>query len=125
MSRVIQLRVRGLPAHARERLHECFGELVAGREWRGGSPWLADRLSAGVLAQMFFEQAQAEAHVSAHDRPLGAAAFVRIAGDEADALALAFIAREISERCFTRQSRVRGGRPDPPGRRKRPPSRLG
>lgn len=99
MSRVIQLRVRGLDAGARDLMHERFAALVAGREWRDGTPWLADHLSRDLLAQLFFEQAQAEATSLLDQRPLSAAAFVRIAGDEADALALAFIARDISECC--------------------------
>jgi hypothetical protein len=75
-----------------------FAELVAGREWRDGIPWLADRQSRDLLPQLFFDQAQAQARLAGDDRPLSAATFVRIAGDEADALALAFIARDISER---------------------------
>ncbi len=98
MSRVIQLRVRGLDTAARDLMHERFAELVAGRDWRDGTPWLADQHSRDLLAQLFFDQAQAEARAVADQRPLSAAAFVRIAGDEADALALAFIARDISER---------------------------
>jgi hypothetical protein len=98
MSRVIQLRVRDLDIAAREPMHERFAELVAGRDWRDGTPWLADQHSSDLLPQLFFNQAQAEARAAADERPLSAAAFVRIAGDEADALALAFIARDISER---------------------------
>ena len=98
MSRVIQVRVRGLDAGARDLMHERFAELVHGRDWRGGTPWLADQRSPELLAQLFFDQAQAEAPAGFDERPLSAAAFVRIAGDEADALALAFIARDISER---------------------------
>ncbi|MDQ6856829.1 MAG: hypothetical protein M3Z57_07135, partial [Candidatus Dormibacteraeota bacterium] len=48
--------------------------------------------------QLFFDQALAEARTTGDERPLSAAGFVRVAGDEADALALAFIARDISER---------------------------
>ena len=98
MSRVIQLRVHGLDAAARDSMHERFAELVAGRDWRDGTPWLADQRSPDLLPQLFFDQARAEARAAADERPLSAAAFVRIAGDEADALALAFIARDISER---------------------------
>lgn len=98
MSRVIQVRIRGIDASARDRMHERFADLVAGREWRDGTPWLADRLSRDLLPQLFFDQAQREARSTADERPLSAAAFVRIAGDEADALALAFIARDVSER---------------------------
>jgi hypothetical protein len=98
MSRVIQLRVRGIDAAARDGLQNRFAELVAGREWRDGTPWLADRQSHDLLPQLFFDQAEAQARLLDDDRPLSAATFVRIAGDEADALALAFIARDISER---------------------------
>jgi hypothetical protein len=98
MSRVIQLRVRGLDAEVRDAMQERFSELVAGREWRDGTPWLADQASRDLLPQLFFDQAKAEARANADERPLSAATFVRIAGDEADALALAFIARDISER---------------------------
>jgi hypothetical protein len=106
VSRVIQLRIRGLDDDARDAVQHRFGELVAGREWRDGTPWLADRGSRDLLPQLFFDQAQAEARSRADARHLSAATFVRIAGDEADALALAFIARDISER-FSSEVEVR------------------
>ncbi|MDQ6846300.1 MAG: hypothetical protein M3019_01755 [Candidatus Dormibacteraeota bacterium] len=98
MSRVIQVRVRGVPLEARELLHQRFSGLVGGREWRDGTPWLADPFSRDLLSQLFFDKAQEEARVAGDERPLSAAGFVRIAGDEADALALAFIVRDVSER---------------------------
>jgi hypothetical protein len=97
MSRVIQVRVRRLAPDAREALHTRFCSLVAGRDWRQGTPWLADAASRDILPQLFFDHAQAETR-GVDERPLSAATFVRIAGDEADALALAFIARDLSER---------------------------
>ncbi len=97
MSRVIQLRVRGLAPDARDALQARFAALVSGREWREGVPWLADAASRDILSLLFFDQAQAEAR-SAGQQPPSAATFVRIAGDEADALALTFIARDLSER---------------------------
>jgi hypothetical protein len=98
MSRVIHLRVRGLDDTVRDAMQGRFAELVAGREWRDGTPWLADRGSRDLLPQLFFDQAKAEAAKAADARPLSAATYVRIAGDEADALALVFIGRDISER---------------------------
>jgi hypothetical protein len=97
MSRVIQMRIRGLASDSRDALHTRFATLVTGREWRQGTPWLADAASRDILPQLFFDQAQVEAR-SADQRPLSAATFVQIAGDEADALALTFIARDLSER---------------------------
>lgn len=98
MSRVIQLRIRGLDDVTRVQVQRRFGELVGGRDWRDGTPWLADHASRGILPQLFFDQARAEAAAALDDRQLNAATFVRISGDEADALALAFIARDISDR---------------------------
>lgn len=97
MSRVIQFRVSGVPAApSQEQMHQRFAELAAARDWRDGVPWLAHARSPGLLAQLFFEQAQAEHHASAV-APLSGAGFVRVAGDEADALALLFILRDLSE----------------------------
>jgi hypothetical protein len=98
MSRVIHVRVRGVEPRARDAIQRRFDGLVAGREWRQGTPWLADARSRDILPQLFFDQAQAEARAARDQRPLSAATFVRIEGDEADALALTFIARDLSER---------------------------
>ena len=95
MSRVIQVRVSDLEPSLRDDLQARFAALVEGREWRDGTPWLADGRSPDLLPQLFFDQALAEAGPASG---LSAATYVRIAGDEADALALAFIARELSER---------------------------
>jgi hypothetical protein len=98
MSRVIQLRIRGLAPALHDSVQRRFTEMAASREWRDGTPWLADHGSRDLLPQLFFDQAQAQSRLADDHQPLSAATFVRIAGDEADALALAFIAREISER---------------------------
>ncbi len=93
------MRVRGLDAPDRDALQARFAELVSGREWRDGTPWLADEQSRDLLLQLFFDQALTEAHAAtAGSGTLSAATFVRIAGDEADALALIFIIRDLSER---------------------------
>ncbi|HEX4579731.1 MAG TPA: hypothetical protein VH498_06980, partial [Candidatus Dormibacteraeota bacterium] len=98
MSRVIHVRVRGIAPDACDAIHRRFDGLVAGREWRQGTPWLADASSRDILPQLFFDQAQAEARAALDQPALSAATFVRIEGDEADALALTFIARDLSER---------------------------
>lgn len=96
MARIIQVRVWNVRPDMADRVQHRFSELVEGREWRDGTPWLADAASRDLLAQLFFDQALQQARRSKDDRPLCAATFVRIAGDEADALALTFIARDIS-----------------------------
>src|ERR1035437_8416288 len=98
MSRVIQVRIRGLDAGDRDALQARFSELVAGREWRDGTPWLADERSPDLLPQLFFDQALTEPAATAGSAPLSAAALVRISRGEADALALIFIVRDRSQR---------------------------
>jgi hypothetical protein len=105
MARVIHVRLRGVaPAH-RDRLQDRFTELIGGREWRDQLPWLADAGSTDLFAQLFFEQALA---ADLGDEPpgteLSAAGFIRVAGDETDALALVFVLRDLSERFSCRVS---------------------
>jgi hypothetical protein len=96
MSRVIQIRVRGIDERGQAAMQTRFTELAAAREWRDGQPWLADSRSRNLLAQLFFDNAQQVSRAADRDELCGAG-FVRVAGDEADALALLFIALEVSE----------------------------
>jgi hypothetical protein len=99
MARVIHVRVRGVPADDRDRLQARFTELVIGREWRDQIPWLADAGSTDLFAQLFFEQAlAADLNDDSRGSDLSAAGFIRVAGDETDALALVFVLRDLSER---------------------------
>jgi hypothetical protein len=99
MARVIHVRVRGVADHDRDRLQNRFSELISGREWRDQLPWLADAGSTDLFAQLFFEQAVIADHLDDPPRTdLSAAGFIRVAGDETDALALVFVLRDLSER---------------------------
>ena len=99
MPRVIHVRVRGVAAEDRVRLQERFTELIAGREWRDQLPWLADSASTDLFAQLFYEYASvADLHEDPPRTDLSAAGFIRVAGDETDALALVFVLRDLSER---------------------------
>ena len=99
MARVIHVRLRGVAARDRDALHDRFTELISSREWRDQLPWLADAGSSDLFGQLFFEQALA---TELRDHPegsdLSAAGFIRVAGDETDALALVFVLRDLSER---------------------------
>ncbi|MBV8444447.1 MAG: hypothetical protein JOZ92_00865 [Candidatus Dormibacteraeota bacterium] len=92
MGRVIHVRLHGLEPQQREPLNARFAELAACREWRDQVPWLADAESTGLFEQLYFADAQRS------DGALSAAAFLRVAGDETDALALLFMLRDLSER---------------------------
>jgi hypothetical protein len=99
MARVIHVRVRGVAGADRDRLQDRFSELISSREWRDQLPWLADAGSNDLFRQLFFDQALA---ADLRDDPqltdLSAAGFIRVAGDETDALALVFVLRDLSER---------------------------
>ena len=112
MARVIHVRVRGVAAADRDRLQNRFTELISGREWRDQLPWLADAGSTDLFDQLFFEQAlTADLRDDPPRTDLSAAGFIRVAGDETDALALVFVLRDLSER-FTCRVGVRD--PDNP-----------
>jgi hypothetical protein len=99
MARVIHVRVRGVAGADRARLQNRFGELISGREWRDQLPWLADAGSTDLFGQLFFEHAAAaDRRDEARRTDLSAAGFIRVAGDETDALALVFVLRDLSER---------------------------
>jgi hypothetical protein len=99
MARVIHVRVHGVAPRDRDALQQRFDHLAASREWRDQTPWLADAKSRDLFAQLYFAEA---AELEARERPewgaLSAATFLRVIGDETDALALVFMLRDLSER---------------------------
>jgi hypothetical protein len=99
MPRVIHVRIYGLDPTRREALHQRFTGLARSREWRDQRPWLADARSTDLFAQLFFaDAAEADLRSQSELGPLSAATFVRVIGDETDALALVFMLRDLSER---------------------------
>jgi hypothetical protein len=99
MGRVIHVRVWGLEPEDRDAFHGRFRRLAELREWRGDVPWLADARSRDLFSMEFYRHAQMSAEEAATALgPLSAAGFVRLRGDETDALALLFVLRDLSER---------------------------
>ncbi|HYA01267.1 MAG TPA: hypothetical protein VEK76_13110 [Candidatus Binatia bacterium] len=99
MGRVIHVRVRGLHPGRRDAAQARFSELARRREWRDGHPWLADERSLDILSQLFFgDQRETSSREDPEASPLSAATFIRVLGDETDALAVLFIFRDLSER---------------------------
>lgn len=99
MARVIHVRLYGVTLNEREALQDRFAELIGSRGWRDQLPWLADAHSSDLFGQLFFEQARmAEARDHPELGDLSAGGFIRVAGDETDALALVFVLRDLSER---------------------------
>lgn len=91
MQRVLHYRVHGLPEHRLERLHEQFEALGSARTWRCDRPWIASALSRGLFEMEYFR------HVASADEAAPVAAgFVKMAGDETDALIITIFLRDLS-----------------------------
>jgi hypothetical protein len=91
MPRVLHYRLYGLPEHRLERVHEQFGRLAGVRAWRCGDPWVASSQSRGLFEMEFFRHLRND---EAGD--LSAAGFVKMAGDETDALIMTIFMRDLS-----------------------------
>ena len=97
MARVIRARVYDVDSSQYAAVQSDFTQMAAQRDWRDARPDLADENSRDFFTWLYFADAQDSSEVSG-DKPLSAATFVRVKGDETDALALLFILREISEK---------------------------
>ena len=91
VQRVLHYRVFGLPDHRLERVHEQFEWLAAARGWRCDRPWIASSYSRGLFEMEYFRHLQAE-----EGADLAAAGFVKMAGDETDALIISIFLRDLS-----------------------------
>ncbi|HSS61994.1 MAG TPA: hypothetical protein VLK30_11130 [Candidatus Limnocylindrales bacterium] len=91
MARVLHYRIYGLAEHRLERLHEQFDRLGQARTWRSGSPWVASSHSRGLFEMEFFRHLKKD-----EGRDLSAAGFMKMAGDETDALIITIFMRDLS-----------------------------
>jgi hypothetical protein len=88
--RVLHYRLIGLPEPRLERVHEQFEALAAARTWRCDTPWIASPNSRGFFEMEYFR------HLRNHEPEVNAAGFVKMAGDETDALMIAIFMRDLS-----------------------------
>ncbi len=91
MARVLHYRLYGLPEHRLERVHEQFDLLAGARVWRCGRPWVASSQSRGLFEMEYFRHLRNEV-----GSRLSAAGFVKMAGDETDALIISIFMRDLS-----------------------------
>jgi hypothetical protein len=91
MPRVLHYRLDGLAEHRLERVHAEFDALATARTWRCGQPWVASSESRGLFEMEFFRHLKNE-----EGRDLSAAGFVKMAGDETDALIITIFMRDLS-----------------------------
>ena len=91
MARVLHYRLYGLPEHRLDQLHEQFDALAGARSWRSGKPWIASHQSPGLFEMEYFR------HLKRNEgRGLSAGAFMKMAGDETDALIISIFMRDLS-----------------------------
>jgi hypothetical protein len=91
MRRVLHYRIHRLPEHRLERVHEQFAALAEARTWRCEPPWVASRYSRGLFETEYFR------HLSDDEgSDVSAAGFVKMAGDETDALIITIFMRDLS-----------------------------
>ena len=91
MRRVLHYRLYGLPEQRLERVHAQFEALGAARSWRCERPWVASANSRGLFEMEYFRHLKNEDVANT-----SAAGFVKMAGDETDALIIAIFMRDLS-----------------------------
>jgi hypothetical protein len=89
--RVLHYRLYGLPEHRLDRVHDQFDLLADVRAWRCGQPWVASSQSRGLFEMEYFRHLKND-----EGRALSAAGFVKMAGDETDALIITIFMRDLS-----------------------------
>jgi hypothetical protein len=88
---VLHYRLYALPEQRLERVHAQFEALAAARTWRCEPPWVASSYSRGLFEMEYFR------HVRNEDGAgTTAAGFLKMAGDETDALIIAIFLRDLS-----------------------------
>ena len=91
MRRVLHYRLHGLPEQRLERVHEQFEALAGARTWRCDPPWVASPRSRSLFEMEYFR------HLREDDpSDLSAGGFVKMAGDETDALIITIFMRDLS-----------------------------
>jgi len=90
VQRVLHYRLFGLSDSRLERVHNQFEALAAARTWRCETPWIASAQSRGLFEMEYFRHQRNDAE------DLSTSGFVKMAGDETDALIIAIFLRDLS-----------------------------
>ena len=91
MPRVLHYTLYGLPENRLEGMHEEFDALARARTWRSGEPWVASSQSRTLFEMEFFRHLR-----NAESNDVSAAGFVKMTGDETDALIITIFMRDLS-----------------------------
>ena len=90
VQRVLHFRIHRLLEERLERVHDQFEALAAARTWRCDPPWIASSYSKRLFEMEYFR------HLSNDEPDVTAAGFVKMGGDETDALIIAIFMRDLS-----------------------------
>ena len=91
MRRVLHYRLHDLPDERLERVEEQWVLFAEARDWRSERPWIATSRSKGLFESEYLRHLR-----DAEGADINAAGFLKMAGDETDALMLTFFLRDIS-----------------------------
>ncbi len=91
MPRVIHYRLHALADERLERVEEQFASLGSARAWRSGTPWIATKRSRDLFRIQYFSNLSDVEGPSA-----SAGGFLKVMGDETDALILVLFLRDLS-----------------------------
>lgn len=91
MARVIHYRLHGLDESRLERVHEQFDALAGAREWGGEAPFIATDASTGLFEMEYLRLQRAE-----EGDNVSGAGYLKLAGDEIDALIVTLFVRDLS-----------------------------
>ncbi|HEY8761038.1 MAG TPA: hypothetical protein VIP52_09035 [Candidatus Dormibacteraeota bacterium] len=91
MARVIHHRLYGIQAERLERLTDQVEGLASVRDWRSEPVWMATPLTRDLFRSEYFRHL-----VAAEGEEITAGGFLKMQGDETDALVLLFFLRDLS-----------------------------
>jgi hypothetical protein len=91
MRRVLHYRFFRFPEERTERLEQQFAELSQQRPWRGDKPWVATSRSRGLFESEYLRHLRL-----AEGAEVAAGGFLKMGGDETDALILVLFLRDLS-----------------------------
>lgn len=91
MRRVLHYRLRRVPEDRLERLEAQFAEMAEQRPWRGDKPWIATSRSSGLFESEYLRHLRL-----AEGADVSGGGFLKLGGDETDALILALFLRDLS-----------------------------
>ena len=89
--RVLHYRAHNLPEDLFERVEGQFEALAAAREWRSEPPWIASRRSRALFEMEYFRHL-----VAVEGADVSLAGFLKLNGDETDALVMSLFLRDLS-----------------------------